>query len=348
MDQQLPEQPNFTQPKADDEITLKDIILKIQEWWSIVWPQRTGIIALSLAIGLIAALYTKFIARPTYYASYELFFEEESGGMSSAMRLASNFGFSLGGAAGTSSIAVQEHLTSRQNISNALMADLGGGRLMDRYFAYQLEQDPDFAAVYRDSLGMPQRFKDSLITYATLVLNEENLSVVLDEETGMLSFSVQGIDESFVYDLSHELIANTEEAFIDSKREKGKATVAAFQSKVDSLETDIDANLRRLGRYDDQYNALVSSVDKMKRMRLTIDLERTKVAYGEYVKGLEMSKTELMNLEPPFKYFDEPTYPLYKQKGSALKAGIFGSVITGFLLVLFFIGRVEAKSIMAD
>jgi len=219
---------------------------------------------------------------------------------------------------------------------------------MDRYFAYQLEQDPDFAAVYRDSLGMPQRFKDSLITYATLVLNEENLSAVLDEETGMLSFSVQGIDESFVYDLSHELIANTEEAFIDSKREKGKATVAAFQSKVDSLETDIDANLRRLGRYDDQYNALVSSVDKMKRMRLTIDLERTKVAYGEYVKGLEMSKVELMNLEAPFKYFDQPTYPLLKEKGSATKAGVFGSVITGFLLALFFIGRVEAGNIMAD
>ena len=333
---------------VNDEITLKDIILKLREWFALVRPNLFGIIAFSLTIGILSALYAKYIARPTYYASYELFFEEGSGGMSSAMRLASNFGFSLGGAAGTSSIAVQEHLTSRQNISKALMADLGGGRLMDRYFEYQLEEDADFAAVYRDSLGMPQRFKDSLITYATLALNEQNLSLVLDEVTGMLRFSVNGADESFVYDLSHELIANTEEAFIDSKREKGKATVAAFQSKVDSLETDIDANLRRLGRYDDQYNALVSSVDKMKRMRLTIDLERTKVAYGEYVKGLEMSKTELMNLEPPFQYFDAPTYPLNKEKGSAAKAGIFGSVITGFLLALFFIGRAEMKNIMAD
>ena len=45
----------------------------------------------------------------------------------------------------------------------------------------------------------------------------------------------------------------------------------------------------------------------MKRMRLTIDMEALKVAYGEYIKGLEMSKAELMNLEPPFKYFDAPT-----------------------------------------
>jgi hypothetical protein len=86
----------------------------------------------------------------------------------------------------------------------------------------------------------------------------------------------------------------------------------------------------------------------MKRMRLTIDMEALKVSYGEYIKGLEMYKAELMNLEPPFKHFDAPTYPLNKEKGSAAKAGVFGAVITGFLLVLFFIGRVEASNIMAD
>lgn len=341
--------PTVNEPVAqDDEITLKDIVLKLRDWFSLVRPKLFGIIAISLTIGVLAALYARYIARPTYSASYDIFFEGESGGMSSAMRLASNFGFSLGGGAGTSSIAVQEHLTSRQNISKALMADLEGGRLMDRYFQYYIEEDPDFAAVYKDSLGMPQRFQDSLLTYATLALNYYNISAVLDEETGMLRFSVKGGDESFVYDLSHQLIANTEEAFIDSKREKGKATVAAFQSKVDSLETDIDANLGRLGRYDDQFNALVSSVDKMKRMRLTIDLERTKVAYGEYVKGLEMSKTELMNLEPPFQYFDSPIYPLYKEELTMAKAGLIGTVLSGFMLVLLIIGRAEMKNIMAD
>ena len=111
MDQQLPEQPNFTQPKADDEITLKDIILKIQEWWSIVWPQRTKIIALSLAIGLGAALYTKLTDKPIYTASYQLFFQEESGGLSGAMRLASSFGLGGGASSSSSSATVQEFLT---------------------------------------------------------------------------------------------------------------------------------------------------------------------------------------------------------------------------------------------
>ena len=332
---------------SDDEITLKDIILKIQEWWSIVWPHRVRIIALSLTIGLMAALYTKFIAKPTYSASYQLFFEEEGGGMSGAMRLASSFGFSLGGGGGSSSITVQEYLTSRDNIARAMLAELDSGRLVDRYYARALEKDEEFAEEYSSKFGANQRYTDSVLTEVTIALNEEHLGASMDEETGVVSFSVNFKDERFVYDLSNQLIANTEEAFIDWKKEKSQDAVDAFQGKVDSLELAIDATLRRLGEYEDQNNSLVSSVDKMKRMRLTIDMEALKVSYGEYIKGLEMSKAELMNLEPPFKYFDAPTYPLHKEKGSAAKAGIFGSVITGFLLVLFFIGRVEAKNIMA-
>jgi uncharacterized protein involved in exopolysaccharide biosynthesis len=94
--------------------------LKIQQWWAIVWPKKNLIIAISLLIGLSAALYTKFIAKPTYSASYQLFFEEEGGGMSSAMRLASSFGLGIGGGSASSSTTVQQYLTSRDNISKAM------------------------------------------------------------------------------------------------------------------------------------------------------------------------------------------------------------------------------------
>ena len=347
MDQQLPEQPNFTQPKADDEITLKDIILKIQEWFSIVWPKKTMIIALSLTIGLMAALYTKFNTKPTYTASYQLFFQEESGGLSGAMRLASSFGLGVGGGSASSSATVQEYLTSRSNIAHVLTEELENGRLIDRYFAKSIEEDEEFAQEFTSKFGANQRYTDSVLTKVALGFNEGVLGASFDEESGVLGFSVVTYDESFTYDLATQLVENTEAQFKDWKKEKGLDAVKAFQKKVDSLEVALDATLRRLGEYQDQNNSLISAVDKMEQMRLTIDMESLKVAYGEYIKGLEMSKAELMNLEPPFKYFDAPTYPLNKEKGSAAKAGIFGSVITGFLLVLFFIGRVEAKNIMA-
>jgi len=351
MEQNVPQQntsPAQPTQMADDEITLKDIILKIQEWWSIVWPQKNTIIAASLAIGLMAALYTKFIAKPTYTASYQLFFQEEGGGLSSAMRLASSFGLGgLGGGGASSSATVQEYLTSRSNIAHAMTAELENGRLIDRYYAEALEESEEFNAEFESKFGTNQRYTDSTITALYGALNESALSAVFDEESGTLQFNITAEDESFAFDLGNTLVQNTENQFKDWKREKSLTAVDAFQKKVDSLEMSIDEALFQLGQYEDQNNSLVSSVDKMKRMRLTIDFESLKVAYGEYVKGLEMSKAELMNLEAPFKYFDAPTYPLKKEKGSAAKAGIFGSVITGFLLVLFFIGRVEAKNIMA-
>jgi len=347
MGQNLPEQPQRQLAQSDDEITLKDIILKIQEWFSIVWPKKNIIIALSLTIGLMAALYTKFIAKPTYTASYQLFFQEESGGLSGAMRLASSFGLGVGGGSASSSATVQEYLTSRSNIAHALTEELENGRLIDRYFAEAIEENEEFAQEFTSKFGVNQRYTDSVLTQVALGFNEGILGASFDEESGVLGFSVVTYDESFTYDLATQLVENTEAQFKDWKKEKGLDAVKAFQKKVDSLEVALDATLRRLGEYQDQNNSLISAVDKMEQMRLTIDMESLKVAYGEYIKGLEMSKAELMNLEGPFKYFDAPIYPLQKDKGSAAKAGIFGSVITGFLLVLFFIGRVEAKNIMA-
>jgi len=344
MEQQLPDTPRHT---ADDEITLKDIILKLQDWWSIVWPQRTKIIALSLIIGLGAALYTKFLTKPTYTASYQLFFQEESGGLSSAMRLASSFGLGGGASSASSSATVQEFLTSRNNIAHAMIADLEDGRLIDRYYAEAMEESEEFKAEYSANFGTNQRYTDSVITQVFLSLNAGVIGAAFDEESGVLGFNVTTENEAFTYDLATQLVQNTESQFKDWKREKGMDAVRSFQGKVDSLEFAIDATLRKLGEYSDQNNSLISSVDKMKETRLMIDMEALKVAYGEYIKGLEMSKAELINLEGPFKYFDEPIFPLAKEKASAAKSGVFGSVITGFLLVLFFIGRVEAKNIMA-
>lgn len=332
----------------DGEITLKDIILKLRVWWSVVWPKKNVIIAVSLFVGALSAVYTQFIKPPVYFASYQLFFEEETGGINSAMRLASSFGFSLGSGGGTSSITVQEYLTSRDNVARAMTAVSNQGLMAERYYTEALEDDEVFNEEFFAAFGKNQRYTDSILSEITLELNEDFISTALHEESGTVNFVVNGYDEAFVFDLSRALVSNTEEAFLDWKKKKSQSAVDAFQVKVDSLETAIDATLRRLGEYEDQNNSLVSSVDKMKRMRLTIDMEALKVAYGEYIKGLEMSKAELMNLEPPFKYFDAPTYPLYKEEGSAAKAGIFGAIISGFLLVLFFIGRVEAKNIMAD
>ena len=72
-------------------------------------------------------------------------------------------------------------------------------------------------------------------------------------------------------------------------------------------------------------------------------MEALKVAYGEYIKVLEMSKAELMDIEGPFKYFDKPIFPLEKDKISPLLIGILGCVISSFFFLILVISRFELK-----
>ena len=343
------DQENKMNSRVDDEISLKDIIFKIKEWWGIVWSHKLLILSLSLILGLSSALYTKFLTKPIYTASYQLFFQEESGGLSSAMRFASSFGIGgISGGGASSSATVQEFITSRNNIAHAMNADLDSGRLIDRYHAGAMKYDDEFASEYRVNFNVNRRYTDSLLTEAFLALNEYVLGLSFDEKTGVLNFSVTTDNESFTYDLATQLVQNTEAQFKGWKRQKTQNNVLAFQGKVDSLELALDLCLRNLGEYQDQNNSLVYALDKMEQMRLTIDLESLKIAYGEYIKALEMSKAELMNLEGPFKYFDEPVFPLKKYKKSSLKSAISASGITAILLVLFFIVRLEIENIMND
>ena len=260
MEQNLPEQPQRQMAQLDDEITLKDIILKIQEWFAIVWPHRVRIIVLSLMVGVASVVYTKFIKWPTYTASYQLFFQEESGGLGSAMRLASSFGFAVGGGSATTSATVQEFLTSRSNVVNAMMVNYSQGRLIDRYYARALAKDEEFRAEYESKFGTNQRYTDSVLTEVHIELSEGYLGSSFDEETGVLSFSVVSYDERFTYDLATSLVNNTSVQFIEWDREKGLEAVRGFQGKVDSIEIAIDKTLIKLGEYQDQNNSLISAV----------------------------------------------------------------------------------------
>jgi len=331
----------------EEDVSLKDIILRIQYWFSIIKPKLTWIISISLLFGFCAALNVKYVQKPSYEASYHLIFNEGGDKMTGAMRLASSFGLSLGAGNASVLIPVKNFLISRLNISEALDKSISGTNLITRYLQDDLENDRDFQKKYTSSFGMDKRYSDSLITEVRINLLENNILVFEDLENGIVDFSVTGSDEFFVFHLSEQLIKNTEEYFIRLKKEKSFSAVQAFEEKVDSLEQAIDFKLLELGQYQDQNTSLVNSVDKMKQLRLSIDLEALKVSYGEYIKGLEMSKVELMNSESPFTYFDFPTYPLVKDKESALKWAIIISLLNGGLMVLFFILRIEIKNILS-
>ena len=131
---------NAADNNMDDEITLKDIILKVQQWYRLLlgkWKLLLLAGVLGAAIGLVSAL----LKTTTYKA--ELVFvtaEGDEGGMGKLASLGSQFGLNLGG--GSSSAFGGENLLelmkSRRLVEQTLFDSMTNEqgkrvRLLERY-----------------------------------------------------------------------------------------------------------------------------------------------------------------------------------------------------------------------
>ncbi|RZK11617.1 MAG: lipopolysaccharide biosynthesis protein, partial [Flavobacterium sp.] len=87
--------------KEDDEISLKDLILKIKEWWNYLWSKKWIIMAAGIVGGLLGLGYS-FIKKPIYTATTTFVLEsgEKSGGLAAYAGVASMMGIDLGSGGG--------------------------------------------------------------------------------------------------------------------------------------------------------------------------------------------------------------------------------------------------------
>ncbi len=112
------------EPIENDEISLKELIQKIQEWIEYLKTQWKLIIGIAALGGLIGFVYASF-QKPNYLAITTFVLEEDKGGggLGGAMGLASSFGFDLGGGGGglfTSSNII-ELMKSRLMVEKTLL-----------------------------------------------------------------------------------------------------------------------------------------------------------------------------------------------------------------------------------
>ena len=91
---------NNTSQIDNDEISLKELVLKIKEWYQFLLTKWKLIVLAGIIGGLIGFTYAYF-QKPTYKAVLTFALEEDKGGGASGLGgLASQFGFDIGGSGG--------------------------------------------------------------------------------------------------------------------------------------------------------------------------------------------------------------------------------------------------------
>lgn len=344
----------------EDEISLKELILKIRKWWRYLWSKKWTIIIGGIIGGALGLAYS-FIKKPVYTATTTFVLEagEKGGGLSQYAGIASMMGIDLGGGGGGifQGDNILELYKSRNMLEKTLFSPLDSVSkqpLIERYIEFNKirrgwEKKPelnelrftiaDLKQKIADSKA--QRLRDSVIGKIVEGIVKGSLSVSKpDKKLSIIKVDVKSNDEIFSKRFNEELVKNVNDFYVQTKTRKSLDNVAILQHKTDSVRNVMNGAI---------YSAVVvadatPNLNPTKQVqraapvqRAQFSAETNKAILGEMVKNLEMSKMALAKETPLIQVVDEPIYPLKRDKIGKVKGIVLGGMIFFVFMVIFLI-----------
>jgi len=346
------------------EISLRELLIKLGEWWRFLLSKWLIICIWGIAgagLGLLLAL----IVRKRYVAELTFVMEDsKSSSLSAYAGIASQFGIDLGGGGGEIGVFsgenMQGFLRTRLMVERTLLSPvkLGGKQitLADLYIDFNRLQNKwkgeAFAGLHFP-LGQDRktftRQQDSILNVIQERIVNENLDVAKpDKSLSFVSVKVTSWNELFSKNFTETLVKNAIDFYVDTKTKRSKTNVDKLQATADSLEVLLNNKSYSLAVTQDMnINPVrqVSNVGTQKQAREKLMLE---TMYTEVVKNLEISKMSMAQEMPLIQIVDSPILPLKIEKLGKLKALLIGGFLAGFLCLAWLIGRRILREVMQE
>ena len=345
--------------RHNDEIQLKDILIKLSDYKAYLFKNKFRIIGFSflfVALGVVYAFTkdTKYNAELTFVVE-----EESSGGSLGAMSgIASQFGFDIGGSSSAtfSQQNILELLSSRGVIESALMQSAKVNGKTDLLIEHYLEiskikeewaERDDFKGVsFHDKSSY---IHDSISGIIWQKIIENNLTVELkSDEANIITLSYISLNEEFAKEFVEKLINEMSKMYITHQTAQANKTLDFLQDRADSVFSELVIAEQQLAKAKDINQRIIKVTGRLKELQLMREVEVLNAMYLELVKNLELSKIALLNKTPIINIIDRPILPLVEDKISKIVAGILGGFLGGFLSVCFFIFRKLFKDALTE
>ena len=348
----------------DDEISLKELIQKIQEWIAYLktqWKLIFIIASLGAIIGFVYASFQKI----NYTATTTFVLEEDKGGgMSGAMGLASSFGFDLGGGGGglfTSSNII-ELMKSRLVVEKTLLnpVNVNGKEisLADYYIQFNelkkgWSKKPGLANIGFPANADRTKFslvQDSILQTISASLTKNNLMIAQkDKKVSIISLTVKSPNELFSKLFCEQLLKETSDFYIETKSKKSRLNVEILQRQADSIRAELNGAITGVAAAaDNVYNLNPAfNVKRTPSTRRQVDVQANTAILTQLVAQLELSKVSLRKETPLVQLIDRPILPLEKEKLGRIKSFVLGGFLAGFLSVLYLVFGRLYKNLVA-
>lgn len=350
-----------SRPMDDDEISLKDLILKLQDWWRYLLSKWLIILIVGLlggALGLIYSIYKK----PTYVATLTFVLEEESkGGLGNLGGLAAMAGISVGGGGGGifQGDNILELYKSRSMLTKTLLntSNTNDSLLIDRYItAHELREawaeNPKLSkidfAIPQESFSLQH---DSLIGLFVNNIKADYLKVSKpDKILSLIEVQVTTPNESFSKDFTEVLVQEVNDFYVETKTKKAVENLEIVQHQADSVRNELNAAIGGVASMADA-NPNANPARQVLRVpsaKRQVDVQANQAILTELVKNLEASKISLRRETPLIQIIDQPILPLKKERLGKAKSIVLGGLVSGFLIVLLLICIRMYKEVMIE
>lgn len=345
-----------------DEISLKELIIKIGEWTRHLLSKWLIIAIFGVIGGIIGLLYAIY-KKPTYTGTLTFVLSNGSKSGGSLAGLAGQFGLDIGGGGSDGAFEgenIIELLKSRRIIKGALFKEVPDEKKLlinvigeSAEFFKNWSKSPRLkqAIPFPADINSVTPLQDSLIGAIHAFVLKEYLTVSKpDKKLSFYQASTTSPFEIISAYLTKCVVNEAAKMYIDTKTKAAKDNLAMLLYEADSLRNRLSGDVY----------ASASTIDATFNLNLSLQAQRASIqqnqiqvqilgaAYGEVIKNLEIAKITLKKETPLYQLIDEPQLPLTIIRESKVKCSIGGGILGMGLLILFLSFHLIKKELLRN
>lgn len=340
----------------DEEVTLKDIIITIKDYWSHLWKKKWWVIFFGLFGGAVFLTYG-FLKPKEYSASLTYLVNDEEGnkqgGLSSVLGQ-----FGLGGR-GNNNYNLDKIIAlsrSQRIVKSALLDsieiegvnDMLANHLIDSLsFHEEWEKDKllkNFRFLSDSSSGKNLQENKAINTlYRTIVGNPKEgvaglMETSYDDETGILKLNSITRNQYLSLALNELIYEHISKFYVKESIGSQTVTVKVLKARLDSISNTLQSTEVRLAAAMDRGSGINLRRDQLRIEQLAREKQLLIILYGEVTKNYETAVFLLNNTTPVFQTLDVTLPPMGAINRGLPKKLVLGGLLGGVLSVSFLLG----------
>ena len=345
----------------NDEISLKEMILKVREYVWEIWNNKTIVILVTVPI-LVLMMYFSMTTPTVYKTETRFIIEGQSGGLGGIL---GQFGLKGGSSTKANPYTTLEVAKSKELLKEVLFSKVPESKeLIINTIINSYELDKKWAKKKPEFLGF--RFKSDNLDGYTEAQRKAYISILgmlkgsekspekalltidLDDESGIFTMNTKTTDEKLSLAIADFTYNRIKYFFEERALESLKSTKELLKFKVDSIQARISGRTFSAARFEDRNRNLISATKASEKSIMTRDITILTVALGEAIKSYEYADYAYRDAKPLFLKIDASLSPLEPVHVSKLMTILKALIIGGLLASIFILMRKIYRNAMQE